>query len=298
MIIDSHQHVFWLGRDDAWLVNEMDRWGIDLAWLLTWHHTPEEDNPSYHRAASPVNARPDGTHGAMMLREIVIARDRYPDRFVAGYCPPPTHPSAPDLFESAYHIHGVRVCGEWSYRTPLDDPRAIELFRRAGELGCPVVLHMDVPYLPPEGDGRAYQHLWIGGTVANLERALQACPETIFIGHCPGFWREISGDADTSADGYPAGPITPGGRLHRMLDTYPNLWADLSAGSGLGAMKRDLDHARSFINRHADRLLFGRDGYGNDLREFLDALGLSPAVLQKIYSTNALRLVPLDESTN
>ena len=35
MIIDSHQHVFWHGRDDAGLVADMDQHGIDLAWLLT-----------------------------------------------------------------------------------------------------------------------------------------------------------------------------------------------------------------------------------------------------------------------
>src|SRR5690606_33409841 len=132
--------------------------------------------------------------------------DRYPDRFVLGYCPNPIHPEATHMFQAAYNIHGVRVCGEWKFRMHFDDPRCLNLFRKAGELGCPVVLHLDVPYQPNEDGQSIYQPSWYGGTVANLERALQACPETNFIGHAPGFWREISGDADQMASSYPEVP--------------------------------------------------------------------------------------------
>jgi hypothetical protein len=36
--------------------------------------------------------------------------------------------------------------GEWSYRMLLDDPRSLELFRKAGEIEAPVVLHIDTLY--------------------------------------------------------------------------------------------------------------------------------------------------------
>ena len=151
-----------------------------------------------------------------------------------------------------------------------------------------------MPYLPhladPQTGAPVFQPLWYGGTVAALERALQACPDTIFIGHAPGFWREISGDADAAPSQYPTGPVTPGGRLHRLLDTYPNLWADLSAGSGRQALSRDPAHALQFITRYADRLLFGRDYYGTELHTFLQTLPLSAAVVEKIYWQNAERL--------
>ena len=291
--IDSHQHVFWLNRDDASLVREMDALGLDVAWLLTWHLLPEEDDRAYHTNTNPVHMRSDGTHAAMPLSDVVTTCRRFPDRFVAGYCPAPAQPSAAALFEAAYHMHGVRVCGEWSYRMLLDDPRAIELFRKAGELRCPVVLHMDVPYLVDDAGRRRYHWRWYGGTVANLERALQACPETVFIGHAPGFWRELSGDADADPAVYPTGPITPGGRLLPMFEAYPNLYADLSAGSGLGALQRGPKHARQFILRFADRLLFGRDQYGAALDRFLPTLDLPAEVVAKVYAENALRLVPL-----
>jgi predicted TIM-barrel fold metal-dependent hydrolase len=298
MLIDSHQHVFWHGRDDAGLVADMDEHGIDVAWLLTWEIPPDEDNFSYHFCLNPAHMRPDGTHAGIPLSDLLIAKRAYPRRFVLGYCPNPRYPAAPALFESAYKIHGVRVCGEWKFRVPFDDPRCLELFRTAGRLKCPVVLHLDVPWMPDKDGKLVFQRDWYGGTVANLERALQACPETVFIGHAPGFWREISGDADTAAAPYPQGPVTPGGRLYRLFETYPNLHADLSAGSARTALSRDPEHARRFLLRFADRLLFARDYYGGDLADFLQTLDLPAEVQRKLHSENALRLAPVEAAVD
>jgi predicted TIM-barrel fold metal-dependent hydrolase len=294
VIIDAHQHVFWHGRDDAGLVADMDEQGIEQAWLLGWEIPPGEDSPGYHRVLTPRGARADGTHGGLLLADVLAARDRYPDRFVAGYCPNPVLPSAPAFLEAAHRIHGVRVCGEWKFRMLLDDPRCLELFRAAGELHMPVVLHLDVPYLPGPDGKCAYQREWYGGTVGNLERALQACGATTFVGHGPGFWRTISGDAEQAAGGYPDGPIVPGGRLIRLLEGYSNLHADLSARSALQALGRDAGHGRGFVERFSDRLLFGRDNYGRELQEFLETLKLSKDVAGRIYCDNARRLLAGD----
>ncbi|HXG23918.1 MAG TPA: amidohydrolase family protein [Chthonomonadales bacterium] len=292
MLIDTHQHIFWHGRDDAGLVADMDEQGIELAWLLSWEILPHEDESAYHGALNPLHVRPNGTHPGIPLCDLVLARSRYPNRFVLGYCPHPQWADAPALFESAYRIHGVRVCGEWKFRILFDDPRCLEVFRVAGRLKCPVVLHLDVPYMRDAQTGQLkYQRSWYGGTVENLERALKACPETIFIGHAPGFWREISGDADTATEAYPKGPVTPGGRLYALFDNYPNLWADLSAGSGLNALRRDPEHARRFLEQYADRLLFGRDYYGGELMEFLKSLDLPLKVQENIFYRNAERLM-------
>lgn len=287
MRIDSHQHVFWHGRDAAGLVADMDEYQISKAWLLSWEIQPYEDDTAYHGALNPVHIRPDGTHAGIPLGDLIKARDAYPDRFVLGYFPHPQLPSAPKLFEAAVKIHGVRVCGEWKFRVLFDDPRCLEVYHVAGRLGCPVVLHLDVPYL-----AGVYQRNWYGGTIDNLERALDACPETNFVGHAPGFWREISGDCATDPSAYPTGPIAPGGRLHGLFERHENLFADLSAGSAMHAMKRDLTHARSFLIRFADRLLFGRDYYGSELLDLLLGLDLPADVQEKIFCRNANRLVP------
>lgn len=293
MIIDSHQHVFWHGRDDAGLVADMDENQIDLAWLLTWEiprHPWYADNADYHRLLNPARLRPDGTHPGVPLEDLLLARSRYPNRFILGYCPDPQQERAIDLFEAACDMHGIQVCGEWKFRIPFDDPRCLQLFRAAGRLHAPVVLHLDVPYLVEAGQP-AYQPKWYGGTIANLERALQACPQTNFIAHAPGFWREISGDADTDSNIYPTGPVATGGRLFQLLDRYPNLYADLSAGSGLSALKRDPRITVDLLTRYSSRLLFGRDTYGNALDAFLKSLPLNQPVRDQIYGINAQALL-------
>src|SRR5579862_4466972 len=295
MRIDSHQHVYWHGRDAAGLVSDMDAHRIDRAWLLSWEVLPHEDEHAYHGVLNPLNIRPDGTHSGIPLSDLIRARDAYPDRFVLGYFPHPQLAEAPKLFEAAVKIHGVRVCGEWKFRMCFDDPRCLEVYRAAGRLGCPVVLHLDVPYLADAATGETrYQNNWYGGTIDHLERALDACPETTFIGHAPGFWREISGDCATDPSAYPRGPIVPGGRLHGLFERHENLYADLSAGSALNALKRDPTHARAFLTRFADRLLFGRDYYGGDLLDFLATLELPTEIREKIFHTNAQQLVPLE----
>ncbi len=295
MLIDSHQHVFWHGRDDAGLIADMDEHGIDVAWLLSWEIAPEEDSPHYHGVLNPENLRGDGTHAGIVLKDLIRARDRYPDRFVLGYCPHPCKADAPALLEAAHRIHGARVCGEWKFRVLFDDPRCLNLYRKAGELNMPVVLHLDVPYRPaPDSGAATYDPLWYGGTIDNLERALQACPDTVFIGHAPGFWREISGDAQAQPTPYPSGPIQPGGGVQRLLETYPNLHADLSAGSARLALQRDPAVSRELLERFSDRFLFARDYYGGELFAFIQGLGLSESAWSAIAHGNAQRLVPSD----
>lgn len=297
MIIDAHQHVFWHGRNDADLVADMDEQGIDQAWLLTVEIPVGQDPPGTRLAESnPALVHPGGVLHGIVLAQLLEAHNRYPERFVLGYCPNPQEGDAPGLFEVAYHMHRVRVCGEWKLRMLIDDPRCLELFRKAGELSCPVVLHLDAPYLlDPQSGNPTYQPRWYGGTIDNLERALQACPETNFIGHAPAFWRHISGDADQDPAPYPAGPVMAGGRIYELFDQYPNLYADLSAGSGLRALKRDREHGRAFIERFADRLLFARDYYGGELLNFLRTLDLPGPVQEKVYHGNAQKLVKLGD---
>ncbi len=290
-LIDSHQHVFWHGRDDAGLVADLDVHGIEKAWLLTWEQPLTEVSPSTQAVLDPRWTDAEGQAAALPLHNVVEACRRYPDRFVAGYCPNPADPRAVEKLAAAIEILGVRVCGEWKFTMLFDDPRCLELFRYAGRRGLPVVLHLDVPYLPPRNGRYVGPANWKGGTVANLERALVACPETVFIGHGPGFWRELSGDADDYPEVYLKPPLKPGGRLPGLLEQYPNLYADLSAGSALRALKSDPTVARELLIRFADRILFGRDYYGRDLLDFLRSLDLPPAVWRQIGRENAERLL-------
>ncbi|MFH1006578.1 MAG: amidohydrolase family protein [Candidatus Latescibacterota bacterium] len=286
MIIDAHQHVFWHGHDDEALVRNMDEHGIDISWLLTWEAWADEINQDCY--AQAIDPRDD--HASLPLSGVVEACRRYPDRFVPGYCPNPRDPHASQRLEAAVGIFGIKICGEWKFQLPFDDPRCIALFWKAGELNLPVTFHLDVPFLPAS-TSRKLEPYWYGGTVDNVERALQRCPGTIFLGHAPGFWRELYDDADTNPEVYPAGRDNSEGRLWGLFDTYSNLWADLSAGSALFALSRNGDQGRRFIETYSERLLFGRDYFDGEMMALLKELGISDEAFRRLTETNATRLL-------
>ena len=76
-----------------------------------------------------------------------------------------------------------------------------------------------------------------------------------------------------------------------MLEKYPNLYADLSAGSGFNALTRSVEFGRQYILEHAEKLLFGRDGFDTRLIDHLRSLSLPHDVMAKITHENALRLL-------
>ena len=182
---------------------------------------------------------------------------------------------------------GAVGLGEHKCGTPIDHPGNLDVFRAASELKLPVLLHMDnirntdTPGLP------------------GLEKALQAAPESNFIGHAPGFWGSISGDA-TQADlgGYPKKPVIPGGALDRLMKKYPNLYGEFSAGSGANSITRDLKFGREFIIRNIDRLMFGTDylAVGQEISQFelFESLDLPEDVKAKLYRENAKRILSLE----
>ena len=182
---------------------------------------------------------------------------------------------------------GFRGLGEHKCGGAIDEPRNLDIFRACSDRKLPVLLHMDTirntdePGLP------------------GLEKALQAAPEANFIGHAPAFWSSISGDVQArDLGGYPKGDVAPGGALDRLMDSYGNLYGDLSAGSGLNAIRRDPAFGREFLIRRADRLLFGSDYLAEGQQvgqfEFLDSLDLPGDVQAKIFRDNARRILTSD----
>ena len=278
-IIDAHAHVKWYGYDAAALVENMDERGIERMWLLTWEAPAEE--------VGCEDVLWPGCHN-MPLEHVVEACRAYPDRFVPFYAPDPRVPGWKGRLEGAITYYGVRGCGELKVRMMMDDPRMLDLFQFCGEKGLPLIFHLDIP-LPP---GTFSEHFYCAG-YDNLARALQLCPKTTFIGHAPGFWREISGDATTRQEMYVDGRVTPGGRLWEFMDTYPNLWCDLSANSALGALSRDPAKGKEFLLRYQDRCMFGRDYFDDRLHDFIKSCRLPAGAMRKIMSGNALRLVPI-----
>ena len=283
MLIDAHNHPNWHGHDARKILENMDEQGIDVTWLLSWEVPEDEYSPSNH-----VNLPPEGV--GIPLRDILDVGRTAPERFVLGYVPHPKRPDAVDRLKAAVAIHGIRVAGEFKVRVLFDDPDAIRLYRACAELELPVTIHLDYPIDHGRGD-YPRPNWWYGGSIDALERALIASPETAFIGHGPGFWAHISGDDSHEKEHYPVGPVVPGGRVPEMLDAYANMYADLSAGSGFGAVTRDEGFGRQFLVEFDDNLLFGRDFFDTRLMDYLKKLDLPEETFAKITYLNAQRLV-------
>jgi uncharacterized protein len=181
---------------------------------------------------------------------------------------------------------GAQGFGEHKPGVKIDDPRNMALYAACGELKLPVLFHldaqrnMDAPGLP------------------GLELALKEHPETVFIGHGPGWWASISGDVQPAdLGGYPTGPVAPGGAIEILMDKYPNLFGDLSAGSGASTITRDAKFGREFLIRRSDRLMFGTDYLAPDQTvpqlALYRQLELPAEVQAKIFRNNARRVLKL-----
>lgn len=182
---------------------------------------------------------------------------------------------------------GAKGFGEHKTGVKMDDPKNLLLYEVCGDLKLPVLYHsdternIDAPGLPA------------------LEKVLKTFPQTTFIAHATAWWSSISKDVKEQRQlgGYPNEPVVPGGAIERLLKEYPNIYGDLSAGSGANAIKRDLKFGRDFLIRWADRLLFGTDYLtpGQDVPQFLlyRQLELPAEVQAKIFRDNARKLLNL-----
>ncbi len=292
MIIDAHNHPDWHGHDLEKFLANMRQHNIDVTWLLSWECPPDEYAPSNHKSVSPLH---HALSGPISFARCVSYAERAPGKFVLGYAPDPRRPDAIDRLDAAIATHGVRVYGEMKLRMMYDSPDALRMFRFCGQKKLPVTVHLDYDKAAPDAPRYPRPGYWYGGGIEVLERALQACPETIFLGHAPGFWGNISGDGQHLTVSYPKGKVTPG-KVVEYLRKYPNLYCDISAGSGCGALSRDLEFTREFLLEFQDRVLYARDYFDNQHQQVLNSLNLPQNVLDKIYSGNALKLVPLDRT--
>ena len=289
MLIDAHNHPNWHGFNAKKILENMDEQGIDQMWLFSWEVPEDEYSPSYHRVLPPIGS-------GIPLADILEVGRQAPDRFVLGYMPHPKRPDAIDRLKAAVEIHGIRLASELKVRLLFDDPDAIRLYHFCGEQKLPITIHLDYP-IDHGGSSYPRPNWWYGGSLDAFERALAECPETAFIGHAPGFWAHISGDDLATREVYPAGKVLPGGRVPEILRQYPNLYADLSAGSALNALARDRAFSAAFLVEFQDKLLFGRDYFDTRLMDFLLEMDLPAAVFEKISWRNAQGLLEnyLDE---
>jgi predicted TIM-barrel fold metal-dependent hydrolase len=309
LIVDFHTHV-----GDFRTPERMDRAPV------TWEELIRRlDRDGIHRAVVlPLGASPESTQAPFLLApnpdilSQLRAAEPYRDRVIPfgnidprmgglGNLTAEQLGNPPDTDFSWILKRFVELgcfgIGEITANIALDDPRNINLCRQCGHHSLPVLFHIT-------GPGRGVYGLYDEVGSPRLERLLQGARDTTIIGHAPGFWAEISGEAAPEDRFiYPTGSVAGGGSLPRLLRSYPNLYADISARSGLNALRRDREFGIRFLNEFQDRILFGTDvcfadpegdiptlGY---LRELLSSGKIDPGVFAKITGGNALRILPL-----
>ncbi|MEO6739121.1 MAG: amidohydrolase family protein, partial [Chthoniobacteraceae bacterium] len=155
-----------------------------------------------------------------------------------------------DLAEARTEIEkylklGAIIVGEQKFHVECDSAESQILYALAADHHVPILLH--------------FQHDTYNMGFARFHRMLEKFPKTTFIGHAQTMWANIDKNHADQTVLYPKGKVTAGGLTDRYLSDYPNMFADMSAGSGLNALTRDEEHARGFLERHQDRILYGSD---------------------------------------
>lgn len=219
---------------------------------------------------------------------------------------------------------GLGVQFEDGSYVPVDTPKMDPVWAKCGELGIPVEIHTSDPkafFTTFDRHNERYEELvdnqdWMFNDpeyfgkdelLQQRNNVIERHPDTIFIGAHMGNLPENLG------------------RIDQWLQEYDNFYVDVDAR--LSELGRQPYSARRFIINWQDRVLFGTDGnamgqsldemYGLHWRfletddEYFDitkshkfqarwhvcGLHLPDEVLEKVYQTNALELIPGAEIT-
>ena len=224
-VIDIHQHTNYHGRSDADLFRHQRAMGVTTTVLL----------PAGRYYG--LDAQCGGN------QSVLSCAKKYPKNFVYFANELPYLKEA-DAEIRKYLQAGAIGIGEQKFRVLADSAYLDRMAGIARDFNVPILLHF-----------------WDGDYNMELQRfhkVLEKFPTVNFIGHAQSWWGHIDKNHNPKIL-YPKGNVTPGGLTDRLLADYPNVFGDLSAGSGLNALRRDPEHTAAFFQRHQTKLLFGSD---------------------------------------
>jgi len=318
-VVDSHMHVNFAGLSLGDVIKYLDKNRIDCCWLLSL----EEINPG------PWHPGP-WLYEHSSIEDVYDAYLKHPSRIIPFHAPDPHKNNAAAELEYWYQ-QGIQGCGEMKATLNWGSSSIQKILSTVEKLKIPLVFHMEesevridlrsssildrilhrglitkrkiyqIPkkvlqtlvnrYSPLRNRFEYYTFPGYMLDFASLEVALTDYPDINYVAHGPMFWKHISTDATGGDEMYPKGPVIGEGIVWRLLTDYPNLYADISALSGLNALTRDPLNARKFLSLFKDRILYGTDNFMRELGDFIHSLGLSQEAYKNIFGENASRLI-------
>jgi predicted TIM-barrel fold metal-dependent hydrolase len=252
-VIDIHQHTNYSGRTDEQLIAHQRRMGVTTTVLLPagkWYG---------------LDAQCGGNDTVLNLAS------RFPKQyyFFANEIP---YLDTSKAEITNYLKRGAIGIGEQKFRVLSNSAHLHKIIEVAKEFKVPVLMHFQATDYNLE--------------IEQFHKTLEKFPDVNFIGHAQTFWGNIDKEHKQEVM-YPTGKVTAGGITDRLLSDYPNMFGDMSAGSGLNAIIRDEEHYRGFMERHRDKLMFGSDCN--------DAIGAGPGCQGAQILAGIRRVAPSKE---
>lgn len=266
-IIDIHQHTHYHGRSNADLLRHQKVMGATTTVLLPagLYYGLDADCGRNKTCLDIVQSHP---------REY---------RFFANEMP---YLKEAQQVITDYLKKGAIGIGEQKFRITSDSIYMDKIAGIAAEYNVPILLH--------------FQDTDYNVDFDRFHKTLEKYPRVNFIAHAQTWWGNISKGHNPRVM-YPKGKVTPGGYSDKWLADYPNMFGDLSAGSGLNALTRDPEFTRGFLDRHQDKLLFGSDCedtvgegpkcIGSQIITAVRTYAPNPAAQHKMLYANASRLL-------
>ena len=280
-IIDMHVHTNHGGRSGAELLAHQRAMGITTSILLPAGRSVSRLS-THFGDANGLGGSLGGNKSCYQFAQ------QHPGEFLFGTNEVPDLPDAIPVLENYLEL-GAKVIGESKFGVECDSPEMQRIYELAQSYEVPVLMH--------------WQYGRYNYGFERFHTMLEKYPEVNFIGHAQTWWANIDKNHRDQSIMYPDTPVTPGGLTDRLLSEYPNMYGDLSAGSGQNSLTRDEDHARGFLERHQDKLLYGSDCndrnaggpdcIGAETIEIIRRLAPNKAVERKILYENAKKLFKL-----
>lgn len=243
--------------------------GLDVvdAWMKRMNVTQCIIHPLNHKGSQPFNEE----DRQVMLENFAKYKGRmhrfciiYPEQVA-------TAADAVKILEREKADGAIGFGEHYGVEMMFDDPRNLLFYDACTKANLPVMFHID-----------QNKNMDVKG-LPHLENVLKAYPDCVLIAH--SYWWRHLGDKT----------------CERLLQTYPNLHADLSPAA-VAALSKQGDYAREFIMKNADKLLFGTDaGWWSFTKipapekewTYFETLDLPEDVKAKIYRENARKLLKL-----